>query len=268
MTPDLRFNLASIGKAFTKTAIGQLVGQGKLALTDTVGTLLPDYPNPNGKAATIEELLNHTGGVADFFGERFDAADKSQFRSNADYFRFVAPEPLLFEPGTRTQYCNGCYIVLGQIIEKVSGETYERYIAEHVFTPAGMSGAGFLASGDPRVAPGYVRDGGTYTSNARFHGLHGSAAGGVYGRAADLLAFDNALRERKLLDARMTAWYLGGPETTTGRATGNYGIAGGARGANADLEAEGPVTVAVVGNLDPPNAVRLGAAISRALRQR
>ena len=267
ITPDLRFNVASIGKAFTKVAIGQLVGQGKLAFTDTVGTLLPDYPNAQARVATVDQLLNHTGGVADFFGPRFDAADKSRFTSNADYYRFVAPEPLLFEPGSRNQYCNGCYIVLGEIIAKITGVPYEQYIIDHVFKPAGMSGAGFIAYGDPKVALGYVRQERTFTSNDPFHGRRGSAAGGAFARAADLLAFDNALRERRLLDAKMTGWYLG-DDRTAGRASGGYAIAGGAPGANADLEAEGTWTVAAVGNLSPPNASRMAVAISRALRGR
>ena len=99
---------------FTRTAIAQLIGQNKLALTDTVGKLLPDYPNEQTRAATVEQLLTMRGGIADFFGPAFDAAPKSQFTSNADYFRLVANQPPLFAPGAREQYCNGCYIVLGR----------------------------------------------------------------------------------------------------------------------------------------------------------
>jgi len=122
-----RFNVGSINKIFTKTAIARLMAQGRLALTDTVGALLPDYPNRDARAATVDQLLTHQAGIADFFGPAFNAAPKSQFRSNADYYRFVAPQPLLFPPGTRRQYCNGCYIVLGQIVERLAGVPYERY---------------------------------------------------------------------------------------------------------------------------------------------
>ncbi len=272
ITPATRFNLGSINKIFTKTAIAQLIAQGKLALTDTIGKVLPDYPNAQARPATIDQLLNHRAGVSDFFVPEFDREPKSRFRSNADYFQFLAPRPLLFEPGTKTEYCNGCYVVLGAIIERVSGARYEDYIAGHVFTPAGMKGAGFFQSDrfPPDVAVGYTRQGpgapDTLRTNETMHGASGSAAGGAYATAADLLAFDNALREGRLLDAKMTAWMLGGGSAAAGRrAPGPLGIAGGAPGCNADLESDGAWTVVVVGNLDPPNAVRVGKAIRQPL---
>jgi CubicO group peptidase (beta-lactamase class C family) len=266
-----RFNLGSINKIFTKTAIGQLIAAGKLSLTDTVGALLPDYPNPKARAATVDQLLTHRGGVADFFNPEFDQAPKTRFRSNADYYRFVAPLPLTFEPGTKTAYCNGCYVVLGAIIERVSGIRYEDYIETHVFRPAGMTGAGFFQADrfPPDVAIGYTTEGagaaGARHSNEAFHGMSGSAAGGAYATAADLLAFDNALRDGRLLDAKMTAWMLGGAAGGGARARGGIGVAGGAPGCNAALESDGEWTVAVVGNLDPPNAERVVGAIRRPL---
>jgi D-alanyl-D-alanine carboxypeptidase len=292
-----RFSLASIGKSFTRTAIAQLIGQNKLALTDTVGKLLPDYPNEQTRAATVEQLLTMRGGVADFFGPAFNAAPKSQFASNADYFRFVANQPPLFAPGEREQYCNGCYIVLGAIIEKVSGVPYETYVTEHVFKPAKMTGAGFTAA-DPRgAARGYTRlspgpggpgpggpgpggpgpggpgsggpgSGAPLRDNASMHGVAGSGAGGCFAQASDLLAFDNAIREQRLLDAKMTGWYFNMPSPPTGRVNGLHGgIGGGAPGINALLEQAGPWTVIVLANLDPPSARRLGAAITKALAE-
>jgi D-alanyl-D-alanine carboxypeptidase len=271
ITPATRFNLGSINKIFTKTAIAQLVAQGRLAITDTIGKLLSDYPNAQAKAATIDQLLNHRAGISDFFVPEFDREPKSRFRSNADYYKFVAPRPLLFEPGTKTEYCNGCYVVLGAIIERVSGIRYEDYIAEHVFKPAGMKRAGFFQSDHfpSDVAIGYTRQGpgtpGTLRTNETMHGAAGSAAGGAYATAADLLAFDSALRDGRLLDAKMTAWVLGGGGGTGRRAAAPLGIAGGAPGCNADLESDGTWTVVVVGNLDPPNAVRVGKAIRQPL---
>jgi CubicO group peptidase (beta-lactamase class C family) len=265
ITVETRFNYASIGKAFTKVAIGQLMAAGTLATSDTLGKLLPQYPNREALGATVDQLLGHQAGVVDFFGPRFDAAPKDRFTSNAEYFKFVAPEPLLFAPGTRRQYCNGCYIVLGEIIAKLSGMPYERYIEERVFKPAGMTTAGFLSYGDAGVAMGYTGQTGELSAIDN-HGRRGSAAGGSFGRAADLLAFDNALRERRLLDAKGTAWFYGAEPVETGRAAGAIGIAGGARGANCVLDANGTWTIAVTGNLDPPNAGRVGQAIRAALR--
>jgi D-alanyl-D-alanine carboxypeptidase len=270
ITAATRFNLGSINKIFTRTAIAQLVSKGKLALTDTIGTLLPDHPNQQAKVATVDQLLEHRAGIADFFGPAFDTVPKTSFRSNADYYRFVAPQPLLFEPGKGRQYCNGCYVVLGAIIARVSGMPYEQYVAEHIFKPAGMKSAGFFQSDrlPAETATGYTKrgpDGGALRTNTSMHGTAGSAAGGAYASAADLLAFDNALREGRLVDAKMTAWMLGQDEAPGHRARGGLGIAGGAPGVNAVLESDGTWTVAVLGNLDPPTAERLGVAIHRQL---
>jgi CubicO group peptidase (beta-lactamase class C family) len=267
-----RFNVASIGKAFTKTAVGQLISQGKLALTDTIGQWLPDYPNPKARAATVDQLLNHQAGIADFFGPAFDAAPKSQFASNADYYRFVSAQPPLFDPGTSRQYCNGCYVVLGEIVAKVSGQRYEDYITEHVFQPAGMFGAGFFRSDrmPAATAQQYSRQlpgsKGSLQNAREAHGVTGSAAGGAYASAGDLLAFDDAMRTGKLLDDKMAAWFLESEPAAAGtRARGGIGIAGGAPGTNALLESDERWAVAVVGNLDPPASVGVGQAIKRAL---
>ena len=268
MTTDLRFNIASIGKAFTKTAVAQLIATGRLKESDTIGALLPDYPNADAKPATIDQLLHFRVGIADFFGRAFAQMPKDRFQSNHDYFALVAPQPLTFQPGVRTEYCNGCFVVLGEIIARVSGVPYERYIQEHVFTPAGMTSAGFLAFGDPRVALGYTRQSSDHpwTSALDMHGHHGSAAGGAYATVRDLLAFDTAIRTHALLDAKMTAWFFENPaDTTLQRAMDPYGIAGGAPGANASLESNGEWAIVTLGNLDPPNAVRLGQALVHGL---
>jgi CubicO group peptidase (beta-lactamase class C family) len=270
---DLRYNLGSINKLFTKVAIGQLLAAGKLALTDTVGALLPDYPDSPARGATVEQLLEHQGGIADFFGPAFDAAPKSQFRRNADYYRFVAAQPVRFAPGARREYCNGCYIVLGAIVERVSGLPYETYVAQKVYAPAGMSGAGWFAQDalPAKVAKGYTRRAGPgkpevpLHENGEMHGATGSAAGGGYASAADLLAFDSALRTGKLLDPAKTAWMLQTDRAEPGRARGGIGAAGGAPGINAALESDGVWTIVVLANLDPPAATSVALAIRKAL---
>jgi D-alanyl-D-alanine carboxypeptidase len=270
---DMRFNLGSINKIFTKVAIGQLVAAGNLALTDTVGALLPDYPESPARKATVDQLLNHRGGIADFFGPVFDAAPKDRFRSNADYYRFVAAQPIRHEPGARQEYCNGCYIVLGAIVERVSGQPYETYMTRHVFTPAGMKDAGWFTSTPPppALATGYTRrtgpgrpDGPLHVNTA-MHGAAGSAAGGGYATAADLLAFDTALRTGKVLDPTRTGWMLNGGPVQAGRAGGGIGAAGCATGINAALESDGTWTIVVLANLDPPAATSVAQAIRQAL---
>lgn len=281
-TASTRFSIGSINKMFTKVAIMQLVATGKLSLTDTVGQLLPDHPNDAAKVATVDQLLNHRGGIPDFFGPAFNAAPKSQFQSNADYYRFVAPQPLLFAPGTQERYCNGCYIVLGAIVEKVSKLQYETYVAQHVFAPAGMKDTGFFRS-DPlpeRTAIGYMHPlqdpSGPLGPNTAFHGVAGSAAGGAYSTAADLLAFTKAMHDGKLVDPKLMApgpppadgGLRAGPGSgPRGPRRGGMGIGGGAPGLNAMIEADDVWTIVVLANLSPPAAEHVAMAIHRQLSQ-
>jgi D-alanyl-D-alanine carboxypeptidase len=253
-TVRTRFNIGSINKTFTQVAIAQLIREGKLASTDTIGKLFPDYPQETSRAATVEQLLAHRAGLADFFGPEFTRADKKQFRSNADYFRFVGTLPPTFAPGTRNQYCNGCYIALGAIVERVSGLPYEKYVAEQVFRRAEMTSTGHPHSDkpEPDIAIGYTKRGGdgTLRNNIDMHGATGSAAGGGYSTAMDLLTYVKAVR--------------------AGRFPGvdpNLGIAGGAPGTNAVVEAEGEWVVIVLSNFDPPTAERLGVSTMEALRR-
>jgi CubicO group peptidase (beta-lactamase class C family) len=253
-TTGTRFNLGSINKTFTQIAIGQLVAAGKLAPTDTLGALLPDYPQALTRTATVAQLLGHTAGISDVFGEEFSRASKDRFRSNADYFGLVSRLPPLFAPGERNQYCNGCYITLGAIIERVSGMPYERYVAERILAPAGMVNTGYVQSDDIEagVAMGYTRrtGDGRLRSNIFSRGAAGSAAGGGYSTLADLLTFDIALREGRIPGAQPA---------------GGLGIAGGAPGINAVLESNARWTVIALTNLDPPAGENIGLGIMAAL---
>jgi CubicO group peptidase (beta-lactamase class C family) len=247
-----RFNLGSINKAFTQVAVHQLVAAGKLLYTDSLGKFFPDYPQAASRAATVEQLLGHRAGLSDFFGPEFNRAPKSQFASNADYFRFVGSQPPAFAPGASEQYCNGCYIALGAIVERVSGMPYEKYVAEQVFARAEMTSTGYPRSDrpEPDIAQGYTRRGGdgSLQNNLALHGVTGSAAGGGYSTALDLLTYVKAVKAGRFPNAN--------PE---------MGIAGGAPGINAIIEARGEWTVIVLANLDPPAAGQVGIAIADAL---
>ena len=239
---ETRFNLGSINKAFTRIAIEHLAQQGKLSLDDKLGKFLSDYPNREAaEKVTVRQLLTMTSGIGDFFGERYQAADRSKIRSLADYLPLFADKALLFPPGTQNRYSNGGYIVLGLIIEKVSGQNYYDYVKQHIFEPAGMKDSDWylLSEPTPNRAEGYTEeDGGGRHSNRGTLPARGSSAGGGYSTAPDLLRFANALAAHKFGD------------------NAGLGIAGGSPGVNAALESNPQTgnTIVVLSNLDPPTA--------------
>jgi D-alanyl-D-alanine carboxypeptidase len=247
-----RFNIGSINKTFTKVAIAQLVQAGKLANTDTLAKFFPDYPQAVSGSATVQQLLSHTAGLADFFGPDFTAAPKDRFRSNADYFKFVSDRAPLFAPGARNLYCNGCYIALGAIVEKVSGMPYEQYVSQQIFARADMTSTGYpqIDAIEPNLAIGYTRrtPDGQLRSNVYMHGAAGSAAGGGYSTAMDLFSYVKAVKQGRF------------PGAEPGMAIG-----GGAPGTNAVIESNGEWTVIIVTNLDPPTGEQIGGAIVKAL---
>ncbi len=278
-TAATRFDLGSINKSFTRVAIGQLLAAGKLRLDDTVARHLPDYPNQEvAKRITIAQLLNHSSGLGDIFGPRFRDSSKVLYTTPASFFPLFADQPLQFEPGTGRSYSNGAYMVLGAIIEAVSGESYHGYVAKHVFEPAGMKDAAFVRSDEPvpNVATGYtVQDGRGdnpehhVRSNVHILPVIGNSAGSAYATSSDLLAFDRALRERRLLPIGYTAWYFDDEvaEETTEQFLRGYGtgIAGGAPGVSAVMESEGTLTVVVLSNFDEPGAEAIGKQVFRSL---
>ncbi|MEW6757919.1 MAG: serine hydrolase domain-containing protein [Acidobacteriota bacterium] len=279
---DTKFNLGSINKLFTRIAVAQLAEKGRLSLDDTVGKLLPDYPNPEVAAkVTVRHLLDFTSGMGDFFGEKFEATPKDRLRDNHDYLPLFAADPLLFEPGTSRRYSNAGYVVLGLIVERVSGRSYYDYVRENVFGPAGMTDTDSYEADVPvsNLAEGYTREWGKAEhagepprSNVYSRPARGSSAGGGYSTAPDLLKFAGALKAGRLLGPGFTRWVLGGPEP--GRAESgpsepeppNLGVAGGAPGINAFLAMEGDFVVISLANLDPPSAGSVGRKVLGWLR--
>ena len=137
-----RFNLASVGKTFTGVAVAQLVQAGKLRFQDRVGKYVPELRKDVGDRVTIAELLDHTSGLGDFFGDPGYERLRPRLTSLASYLPLIAEERLQFEPGARFGYSNSGYVLLGLVVERVSGESYYSYVAQHVFRPAGMTATG------------------------------------------------------------------------------------------------------------------------------
>lgn len=242
---DTRFRIGSINKALTAVAILQLVEQGRVALGDPIGAYLPDYPNRAlAEQVTIGQLLTHTGATGDIFGPQFDQK-RAELKSHADYIALYGQRPLDRVPGQQFAYSNYGYVLLGAIIEKVSGMPYDAYMQQHVYAVAGMTDTGTRPEEQIAPAPaiGYMRVGGAWMSAASTLPYSGTAAGGGYSTATDLLRFATALQSGKLLSSRMLAlatskqvanygygWQL---DTIGGAAV--YGHSGGAPGISAGL---------------------------------
>lgn len=266
---DTKFNLGSINKIFTQVAIGQLVEQGKLSFDDTLGKHLPDYPNRvAADKVTIRHLLDMASGIGDFFGPEFEAMPKDRLRTIKDFLPLFAGKPLEFEPGTKHQYSNGGYIVLGAIVEKVSAQDYYDYVREHIFKPAGMQNTDWYEADlpTPNMASGYTREG-MEGKKARRNNLYtrpakGSPAGGGYSTAEDLFKFALALQAGKLRQPEFREAKNSHPGNTT--VFKGLGIGGGAPGINALLlvgASAKDYTVILMSNYDPPSAEAAGKKI-------
>jgi CubicO group peptidase (beta-lactamase class C family) len=245
---DTRFNLGSINKAFTRLAVEQLAAAGKVRLSDTLDRWVPEYPAEKARKITLQHLIEHRAGTGDFFGPRYEAADRARLLTLRDWLPLIADIPLGFEPGARQEYSNAGYLLLGLVIEKASGQSYYDYVRDHIFTPAGMTSTESYATAArvPNLASGYTEKlGSASRDNGPSLPARGSSAGGGYSTVDDLFRFAKALR----------AGTLGGGKG------GGLGIAGGAPGINAVLEMEGEYTTVVMANLDPPAASRVAEKI-------
>jgi D-alanyl-D-alanine carboxypeptidase len=136
-----KFRFGSMGKMFTAVAVMQLVEAEKIRLDDPIGKYLPHYPNKDVAAVTIYELLTHTGGTGDIFGPQYDA-HRLELKTLEDYIAEYGNRGLEFQPGSKWDYSNYGFVLLGRIIEVASGQSYYDYTRDRVFIPAGMLSTG------------------------------------------------------------------------------------------------------------------------------
>jgi len=275
-TLETKFRIGSMNKMFTATSVMQLVQAGKIGLNDPLGKYLTDYPNKElASKATIQQLLTHTGGTGDIFGPEFDAHRK-ELRTLQDYVNLYGKRSVEFEPGSRWEYSNYGFLLLGVVVERVSGKSYYEYVNENIYGPAGMTASGSLTEDQavPNRSIGYTHMGRPELEpNTDTLPYRGTSAGGGYSTVEDLLRFANALANHKLLDAQHTEMLTTGKVNTprgTKYAFGfmddnsdttmrHFGHGGGAPGMNGALEIyprDGYV-IAVLSNLDPPAAGRI-----------
>jgi CubicO group peptidase (beta-lactamase class C family) len=202
-TPDTRFNLASAGKMFTATAILQQVAAGRLTLDTAVGEVLKDFPNTEfARLVTVRQLLTHAAGAGDIdlFGVE-NAPNRQDVRTVAQMVELHGDRAPEFPPGSEQKYGNYGHVVLGRMVEVLSGDSFEAYVEHHVFRPLGMTRTGFVDCTDPApdLAVGYVETGGQWRSNCETLPRRGFPAGGEVSTARDMFAFTEALRSGRLL---------------------------------------------------------------------
>jgi D-alanyl-D-alanine carboxypeptidase len=270
VTLDTKFRLGSMNKMFTAVATLQLVQAGKLSLDGSVGQYLPDYPNPDIAKVTIRQLLTHAGGTGDIFGPEFDK-HRLSLKTHDDYVRLYGARGPDHPPGKEYRYSNYGFVLLGDIIEHVSGQSYYDYVNQHVFAPAGMRNSGSLP--EDVVVPGraqaYTRNDGdtAWITAADTLPYRGTAAGGGYSTAGDLLKFAHALQSGKLLPPALLAEatrkqapvYGYGFNVADEQGVPVYGHGGGAQGMNGELRIFPTLDEVVVAlaNVDPEGATRL-----------
>lgn len=217
ITFNTRFSTASIGKSFTAVAIGQLLDQGRLSLDDRVGRHLPDYPDAAVRErVTIRQLLTHTSGLgpaSEFTNSPLWPAQRTRIRTIAGYLPLITGHPLATQPGAHYEYSNAGFVILGLIIEKLTGRSFYDVIQERVFAPAGMTRSFYHESDheDPDVVTGlthFVEEGNDYRFqlgprlNATIQGAaRGGSYGGAHVTADDLLRFTMAVHGGRLTSA-------------------------------------------------------------------
>jgi len=200
MQPDMVFEIGSITKQFTSTAILMLVEQGKISLDDDLHKYLPDYPD-KGTKISIENLLTHTSGIKSYTNDLKWMSMWRQDMTVQQIIDLTKDDPLEFPPGTKWKYDNTGYILLGAIIEKVSGLSYADYIRKNIFEPLGMKHSyyGSNSAVIPGRASGYSKDGGNWV-NARYLSMtQPYAAGSLMSSVDDLAIWDAAISAGKLL---------------------------------------------------------------------
>jgi CubicO group peptidase (beta-lactamase class C family) len=141
---------------FTAVAIAQLAQQGKLAFSNPIGKYLSGFPPEIATKVTIHQLLTHTSGLGDVLRNR---ADVEKARTVSELMELIVKAPLEFEPGTRFGYSNSGFVVLGAVVERLSGQTYYDYVREQIFKPAGMTSTDWHEPGQhlPNLARGYMQ---------------------------------------------------------------------------------------------------------------
>lgn len=234
--PDTRFGIASGCKIFTAVAICQLAERGKLSFDDLLQDILEqDFPNFD-PAVNIHHLLTHSSGVTDYFDEEVmsDFSDLWRtvpayaMKSPADFLPLFQNGAMKFRPGSQFSYCNSGFILLGLVVEKLSGQSFTSYVEEHIFRACGMMDSGYFAMDQlpQRTAFGYIdgERGSGWRTNHFALPIIGGPDGGAFTTVRDMEKFWDALLWNRLLSAEMTRTMLSPHVTVNEKLRYGYGV--------------------------------------------
>lgn len=217
---ETKFNLASLNKMFTATAIMRLVEANQLSLTDTLDTFVDEswLPQVLSNKIQIQHLLTHSSGLGSYFTDEFFSTSKTRFVELEDFKPIVKNDTLEFEPGTGYRYSNNGMLLLGVVIEVVTDTSYFDHIDGAIYAPAGMQNSGCFPRSQPiqNLAVGYHANPEKKTgweTNYLWIADKGGPAGGCYSNVDDMHGFAKALTGNILLNQKNTeAMYASKPE--------------------------------------------------------
>jgi CubicO group peptidase (beta-lactamase class C family) len=204
-TPETKFRLGSITKQFTAVLTLKLVEQGKIKLDGKISEYLPDYRKDIGDRVTVHHLLTHTSGIPSYTSQPgfFANVSRNPFKVT-EFVKTHTSGNLEFEPGSKFSYNNSGYFLLGAIVERITGKSYEQALKEMIFDPLGMKNTGYDHHDTllPKRASGYARTADGYTNAAYLDMSIPYAAGSMYSTVEDLYLWDQALYTDKVLTAQ------------------------------------------------------------------
>ena len=285
---DTKFNLGSMNKMFTATAVARLVELGKLSFEDPISKYIDEswLPKDVTDKITVRHLITHTSGLGSYFNEVYDRSSRALFRKLDDYKPLIKDDRPAFTPGEKFQYSNTGMFLLGVIIEKVTGEEYFDHIRKTISTPLGMTNTDCYEMDYPveNLAIGYSPDWKSpyrWQNNLYKHVLKGGPAGGGFSTVRDLHKFALALLAGKLVSKSMleTMWtdFKGANygygftvvQSPMGKAVGH---SGGFDGINSQLDiyVDSGYIVVAMSNYDngaTPLANRIGRTLTRVKTQ-
>ena len=220
---DTAFGIASGTKLFTGLAVCKLIDSGKLSLEDKLCDLLSYDLGQIDKRVTVYQLLTHTSGVGDYIDEEADDCEEQlaalyvkypakQWECLEYYLKMITILPPKFEPGERVSYSNSGYVLLGLIVEAVSGLSYQQFVTDEIIKPCSLSHTGFyrMDSLPPNSALGYMEDEdtGEWSLNTDSMPIIGGSDGGIFTCATDMDKLWRAIFNNKILSEKMTKAFL------------------------------------------------------------